>query len=569
LEAITHYHSPPRFASFSRGSDDDVLKDALPDSLSIALRVTNLTFDPFRLDASNEILFRGTEPIVLGKRGVALLRVLLEHTGAPISKDVLIEAAWPGLAVEESNLPVQIAALRRIFAKETGGDHWIETLPRHGYRYVGPAVTTENDSLSTAAITQPEPTPALSDKPSIAVLPFDNVSDDPDQEYFADGMAEDIITALSRFHLFLVIARNSSFIYKGRNVDIRQIGRELDVRYVLEGSVRKDGDRLRISVQLIETANGSHLWAEKYDAVAENVFDLQDRIVEGVVSAVAPSIQQAEIERARRKRPENLDAYDLYLRALPLAWAFSPEQAAKAISLLDQALRLDPDYAAAHGLAAFCHQRGFGWSDLNETEKAMAIHHARAVLSMDTDEATTLAFSAYVIGILEGDFDTARSAIEKAIALNPNSALAYSLGATVNSFAGHFDTVIDYAQRSFRIGPFGRLRFITLTALSRAYFLTERYQEALEAALRATQVNPQFAPAYAWIVASHVRLGQMAQALEVKRQLLHMDPDFRITRWAGFIIAPLRIKRPLQVHSATPACRSDRQLVLRTDDVIE
>ena len=323
--------------------------------------MTNHTFGRFRLDVTAAILFRGTEPIMLGQRGVALLGALLEHAGAPVSKDVLVEAAWSGLAIEESNLTVQIAALRRVFAEETGGDRWIETLPRHGYRYVGPVVTTETDSLCTAAITQPVPTLTLSDKSSIAVLSFDNISGDPDQGYFADGMAEDIITALSRFRLFLVISRTSSFIYKGRKVDVRKIGRELGVRYVLKGSVRKDGGQLRITAQLVETTNGSHLWAGKYDGGVEHVFDLQDQIVAGVVSAIAPSIRRAEIERAQRKQPESLDAHDLYLRALPLAWAFSPKETAKAISLLAAALSLDPDYAAAHGLAAFCHQRGFAW----------------------------------------------------------------------------------------------------------------------------------------------------------------------------------------------------------------
>jgi TolB-like protein len=500
--------------------------------------MTNHTFGRFHLDATAAILFRGTEPTMLGQRGVALLGALLEHAGAPVSKDVLIETAWSGFAVEESNLPVQIAALRRVFADETGGDRWIETLPRHGYRYVGPVVTTEKDSLSTAAITQPEPILTPLNKPSIAVLPFDNISGNSDQEYFADGMAEEIITALSRFRLFLVIARTSSFIYKGRKVDVRQIGRELGVRYVLEGSVRKDGNQLRIMAQLVETTNGSHLWAEKYDGAVEHIFDLQDQITAGVVSAIAPSIRRAEIERAQRKRPESLDAYDLYLRALPLAWAFSPEETAKAILLLDEALRLDPSYAAAHGLAAFCHLRGFEWIDLSETEKAAAIHHARAVLSMDTDDATALAFSAYVIGLLEGDFDTACSALDKALALNPNSPQTYFLGAGVNSFVGRFDTVINYARRSLQLNPFDPLRYIMFTALSRACFLTERYEEAIEAALRATQVNPQFAPAYVWVVASHVRLGQMAQALEAKRQLLHVDPNFCFTRWASYIIAP-------------------------------
>ena len=501
--------------------------------------MTNLTFGPFRLDATNGILYRGTEPIGLGQRAVALLRVLLEHEGAPISKDVLIETAWPGLAVEESNLPVQIAALRRVFAEEAGGDHWIETLPRHGYRYVGPVVTTEEDSPSIAPITQPVPPLTLPDKPSIVVLPFDNISGDSDQEYFADGMAEDIITVLSRFHWLLVIARNSSFSYKGRNIDVRQIGRELGVRYVLEGSVRKDGDQLRITAQLVETENGSHLWAEKYDEVLANVFNLQDRIAEDVVSAIEPSIERAEIERARRKRPESLSAYDLYLRALPLAWSLLPEETAKATSLLDEALRLDPNYAAAHGLAALCHMRVFQWGLLSETtEKAMAIRHARAVLSTDSDDATALAFSAYVIGLLDNDFDSALHAIEKAIALNPNSALAYNFGAAVHSFAGHLDTAIDYAQRSLRLSPFGRLRYLALAVLSRTQFFTGRYEEAIEAALRAIQANPHFVPPYVWVVVSHVRLGQMTQALDAKRRLLHVDPKFRFARSQSYVMTP-------------------------------
>lgn len=496
-----------------------------------------LAFGPFRLDAEAGTLFRGTEPVALGHRAVALLRALVERAGAPVSKDALIGAAWPGLAVEDSNLTVQIAALRRVFESEPDGERWIETLPRRGYRYVGPAVATEEASPGLDAIKEPVPTPVASNKPSIAVLPFDNVSGDPDQEYFADGMAEDIITALSRFRWFLVIARNSSFIYKGRKVDVRQIGRELGVRYVLEGSVRKGGDRLRITAQLIEAANGGHLWADKYNGTVEDVFDLQDQIAEGVVGAIEPSIRRAEIERARRKRPENLDAYDLYLRALPFAWAFSPEGTAKAIPLLDQALRLDPGYAAAHGLAAYCHLRGFAWGDLNDSEKATAIRHARTVLSTDTDDAMALAFSGLVIGFLEGDFGPACSAIEKAVTLNPNSAQAFALGAALNSFVGRFDAVIDYAQRSIRLSPFDPLSYLTLNALSRAYFLSGQYEQAIDAALRATQANPQFAPAYVWLVASHVRLGRMRQALEAKRRLLDVDSNFHFTRWTGFVIA--------------------------------
>ncbi len=233
----------------------------------------------------------------------------------------------------------------------------------------------------------------LPDKASIAVLPFDNISNDPNQEYFADGIAEDLITALSRFRWFFVIARNSSFSYKGKSPDVRTVGRELGARYVLEGSVRKGGDRLRITAQLIEAETGNHLWAERYDGALEDVFDLQDRITAGVVGAIEPSVRQAEIERAKRKRPENLDAYDLYLRALPHAWVWTAAEAEKALELLDNVLRIDPKYIAAHGLAAWCNTI---WVvvDPDDPRRSKALQHARAVLGPDTDDSLSLGFAA-------------------------------------------------------------------------------------------------------------------------------------------------------------------------------
>jgi TolB-like protein len=233
-------------------------------------------FGPFRLDAEAEILFRGAEPLTVGKRGVALLRVLVERSGAPVSKDTLIDAAWPGLAVEEANLTVQIAALRKVLSQEPGGDKWIETLPRRGYRFVGP-VATSNSPLDAHALVRaarsdvPE-TLAIPDKPSIAVLPFANMSGDKQQEYFSDGITEDIITELSRFSDLFVIARNSSFQYKAKSPGIRQVGRELGVRYVLEGSIRQAGARVRITTQLIDALTGTQRWAERYDRNLEDVF---------------------------------------------------------------------------------------------------------------------------------------------------------------------------------------------------------------------------------------------------------------------------------------------------------
>ncbi len=252
-------------------------------------------FGPFGLDADAGILFRNAEPAMLGQRAVSLLRLLLERAGAPVSKDDLIEAAWPGLSIEDSNLTVQIAALRRVFEETARGSNWIETLPRRGYRYVGPAVATGR-SHSGASPQTAEPL-ALPDKPSVAVLPFSNLSGDPGEGYFADGMVDDIITGLSRIKWLFVIARNSTFTYKGRAVDMKQVGRELGVRYVLEGSVRKLADRVRITGQLIDTATGAHVWAERYDRKFEDVFALQDEIALSVVGAIEPSLRRAEVER--------------------------------------------------------------------------------------------------------------------------------------------------------------------------------------------------------------------------------------------------------------------------------
>jgi len=222
------------------------------------------TFGPFRLDAEAQVLFRGAEPVALGQRAVALLGVLLERPGDVVSKDALIEAAWSGLAVEESNLTVQIAALRRALGEEPGGERWIETLPRRGYRFAGP-LPAKDDKTKPAPSTASLPLP---DRPSIAVLPFQNLSGDPEQDYFADGMVEDLIGALSRIRWLVVIARNSSFTYKGRAVDVKQVGRELGVRYVLEGSVRKAANRVRITSEPIETSSATHLWADRFDGTS-------------------------------------------------------------------------------------------------------------------------------------------------------------------------------------------------------------------------------------------------------------------------------------------------------------
>jgi TolB-like protein len=300
-------------------------------------------FGRFALDAEAGVLFQGGEPALLGQRAVTLLRLLLERAAAPVSKNALIEAAWPGLAIEDSNLTVQIAALRRVLDQDNGAG-WIETLPRRGYRYVGPSFTRVEERAT-------DPAPSAPEKPSIAVLPFESAAD---AAWFADGVVDDIITGLARIKWLLVIGRSSSFVYRGRAMDVKQVRRDLGVRYVLEGSVRRNADCVRINAQLVDAASGAHVWAERYDRTLGDVFALQDEIALAVVGAIEPSLRRVEVERIRRKRPDSLDAYELVLRAQPDVDSGMPGRAANALPLLRKALALDPTYALAHGLAAMC-----------------------------------------------------------------------------------------------------------------------------------------------------------------------------------------------------------------------
>src|SRR6185437_13356435 len=260
----------------------------------------------FHVDAKSESLFRGAEPVALGRRAVAVLRLLLERAGEPVSRQTLIEAAWPRLAIEDSNLSVQIAAVRRVLAEQAGGANWIETLPRRGYRYVGRPIPIVNGVVRSSS-------PTSDERPSMAVLPFTSMGGGSRHERFTDGIVEDVIMALSRFKSLFVIARNSSFEYKGRTINIKQVGWELGVRYVVEGGVRKTGEKLRVSVQLVDAESGYQLWSERYDRELEDVFDVQDEIVRAIVSVLPGRMEGAGRDIAVRKPTSNMTAYDLVL----------------------------------------------------------------------------------------------------------------------------------------------------------------------------------------------------------------------------------------------------------------
>jgi adenylate cyclase len=385
------------------------------------------------------------------------------------------------------------------------------------------------DAAAKSPSAAAQPALPLPDKPSIAVLPFANMSGDPDQEYFADGMVEEIITALSRIRWLFVIARNSSFTYKGLAVDVKQVGRELGVRYVLEGSVRKAGGRVRITAQLIDALSGAHLWADRFDGSLEDVFELQDRVAISVAGVIEPTLRQAEIERARRKRPDSLDAYDLYLRALPFAYTSMPEDADKALGFLEQAIKLEPDFAVAHAIIAWCQEQRYLRGGLDEDAKATALRHARLAIAAGGDDATALAIAGLVIGFLEPrEYEIAGSAFDRALALSNSSALALGFSAVTRAWHGESAIAIEQAEQALRLSPFDAMSNLRYMAIAIGHFVAGRFEESAAAASRAIQANPRFSPPYWMRAASLANLGRIDDAEAVAQQLLKVQPHFTI-----------------------------------------
>ena len=383
----------------------------------------------------------------------------------------------------------------------------------------------------SAAESAEQPAPnalSLPDKPSIAVLPFQNMSGDPEQEYFVDGLVEDITTGLSRFKWLFVIARNSTFTYKGRPVDIRQVGRELGVRYVLEGSVRKAADRLRITAQLVEAESRAHIWAERYDRVVDDLFALQDEITISTVGAIEPNLRQAEIERARRKRPDSLDAYDLVLRATPFSDTGMPEGALKAMPLLERALALEPDYAVAHGLAAVCHEILYVRAGRREDNRTAAIRHGHAAIAHGPDDAPALTYGGIAIGMVEHDRVLAREAFEAALALCPSAAWAYLWGALILGWGGEAERAIDWGERGIRLSPFDPWITAALHGMFLGHFLRGRYEDAATAVRRAIRSKPGFSISHMMLAAALARLGRIDEARLAANQVLALQPNFGI-----------------------------------------
>jgi TolB-like protein/Tfp pilus assembly protein PilF len=390
------------------------------------------------------------------------------------------------------------------------------------------SVRRENASAHAAKLTPP-------DKPSIAVLPFQNMSGDAEQDYFADGVVEEIITALSHFQQLFVIARNSSFTYKGRTPDVKQVGRELGVRYVLEGSVRKAANRLRITAQLIDAIGGAHLWAGRIDGTFDDIFDLQDQVTEKVVGAIAPKIEQAEIERTRHKPTLSFDAYDYYLQAMMHFNQWTSDSISEALRLFYRAIELDPSFATAHGLAAWCYvrRRLSGWMKAPLEEMPELERLARRAGELANDDAVALYSGGWALVQVPGYVEEGAAMIDRALTLNPNMTSAWLLSGWTKLYLGEPDQAIDSFDHAIRLNPLDPLMARMQTGAAAAQFLAGRYEQALERADRALRQHPNDLPLLRVAAASHALAGRITEAQEVTRRVRQIDPESRLVKVAA------------------------------------
>ncbi|MDF2764903.1 MAG: adenylate/guanylate cyclase protein [Rhodospirillales bacterium] len=395
--------------------------------------------------------------------------------------------------------------------------------------------------------------PPLPDKPSVAVLPFQNLSNDPEQDYFADGVVEEITMALSRLRWLFVIARNSSFTYKGRPTDVKQIGRELGVRYVLEGSVRKAGGRVRIAGQLIDVATGAHLWADRFDGSVEDIFDLQDQVTARVVGAIAPRLEKAEIERAKRKPTDSLDAYDYYLRGMSGLHLWTKAGNEEALTMFGRAIELDRSFAAAYAMAARCYaqRRGRGWMMDAEGEAAEAQRLAQRAAELGGDDAVALATSGFVLAYIAGDLDNGVALIDRALQLNPNLAFGWLYSGFVRVWRGEPEIALDHLRRAMRLSPQDPQLVQMQTATAYAYFGAGHYEETLRWAEKAFAEHPGHLPANVILAASSALIGRLDLASKVMTRLRGLDPGLRLSNLKHLV----PVRRPEDFNSLVEGLR--------------
>jgi len=482
-----------------------------------------LRFGEYGLDIERRELRRGAEPVALEPQVFDLLVYLVRNRGRVVSKDDLIDGVWGGRIVSESALITRLSAARRAVSDSGAEQRVIRTLARKGVRFI--AEVTEDGTLEAAAAA-PEPSLPLPDKPSIAVLPFANLSADPEQDYFADGIVEEIITALSRIRWLFVIARNSSFTYRGQIIDIKRVGRDLGVRYVLEGSVRKVGSRVRITAQLIDATNGAHLWAERFDGSLEDVFELQDNVAVSVAGVIEPALQAAEAARSAARPTTDLGAYDCYLRALAVFHPMTKEAVLEALGLLEQAIAIDRHYGPALALAASCHMQfvNYSWAEDPATARDKAVDLGRRALQAAGDDPDVIASAAMVLAVFGEDIDTMMALADHALTLNPSSARGWYHNGFLRLMAGEPDLAIELAEVSLRLSPRARIGGVH-TVIGASHFLSRRFEKGRAKLLLAIEETPNFPVPYRYLAACCAHMGRLDEARDVVTRLRAITPN--------------------------------------------
>ncbi|MGY4625818.1 winged helix-turn-helix domain-containing tetratricopeptide repeat protein [Bradyrhizobium sp. USDA 4486] len=499
-------------------------------------------FEGCSFDTERRELHRGAHLVPVAPQVFDLLDYLIRNRERVVSKDDLIIAIWSGRSVSDAALTTRLNAARNAIGDSGQEQRLIKTFPRKGFRFVG--TVQEATKLAGGGIGDPPvqgPTLELlfPEKASVAVLPFTNLSSDPEQNYFADGVTEDIITGLSRFKALFVIARNSSFTYRERPVDVKKVGRELGVRYVLEGSVRKALDRVRVTGQLIDAATRAHLWADRFEGELGNVFDLQDQVTESVVGAIAPRVEKAEIERAKRKPTESLDAYTVYLRGLARFYQIDNDREAinDALRLFNSAAELDPNFAAAYGRAASCYaySKGIGWFSGTAEEILRVTMLARRALELGKDDAIALSASGWAFAYIVGDFEQGAALIERALLLNVNLAEAWLFNGWVKNWLCEPESALKCFDHAMRLNPLDARIAGMRTGMAYAHFLLGRYDEAASWAAMALQYNPEFPAGLRVAAASNAMAGRLEQARKAIARLRQLHPALRVSSIRGLV----------------------------------
>jgi TolB-like protein/tetratricopeptide (TPR) repeat protein len=499
-------------------------------------------FENCSLDPDRRELRRGPDPVAIEPQVFDVLLYLIRHRERVVSKGDLIASVWNGRIVSDCTLSSRIAAVRRAVGDRGDEQRLIRTVVRKGLRFIGDVIEEKQTRTANVAAAARYDIPSasalselqiqsLAERPSIAVIPFENISGDPEQECLIDGMREDITTALSQFRLLSVIVRNSRLRYDGRVVEATEVGRELGVRYVLDGSVRKAEDRVRIITKLIDVATGVNVCACRFEGKLDDVFDLQDKVTTSVVGVIAPKLEQAEIERAKRRSGENLDAYQCYLLGMGSLYQWTRDGISNALRLFQKALEIDPEFAAAYGMAAYCYvqRKSYGWFTDRAQEIAESAELARHAVELAGDDAVALTRAAHAIASVVGDVDSGLVFIEQALRQNPNLSAAWYVSGWMRMFLGQPELAAEHLTLAMQLSPFHPLTFKMQSATAYAHLLVGRYDDASTAAENALRVRPNYLTAVRGAAASHALAGRLDRARTLMAHMCQRDPALHIS----------------------------------------